>query len=283
VMSKPAVGRISAWLQHTVLRAKCAPPLAPFMMAASTQLRLDSFSSTMTTRNASTFSRRQLAKPLCSLPASHALVNSARHWGESASQNRSFATGRQFFASVGKVADPAPLPPTEPVPFQERAKQFPTKAARQIKTFANIYRIRSAIGSDSNFSAKSFVEEAAGIYRKFMAALNRLDKHGIRQLVTEDFFARIKKQLPEKEERKQRRAAQKEQPQPTFVTGDVSFVQARIVTLTVEGDHRFAQVTCDVTLIRPELQFVRLVFERALHAEAGEWRICDLQPLPAAL
>lgn len=31
------------------------------------------------------------------------------------------------------------------------------------------------------------------------------------------------------------------------------------------------------------VQFVRLVFERPLHAEAGEWRICDLQPLPAAL
>lgn len=58
-----------------------------------------------------------------------------------------------------------PGPDLAYVGAQERAKQFPTKAARQIKTFANIYRIRSAIGSDSNFSAKSFVEEAAGIYR----------------------------------------------------------------------------------------------------------------------
>lgn len=61
-----------------------------------------------------------------------------------------------------------------------------------------------------------------------------------------------------------------------FVTGISKIVQARSAQVTGPVDSYFVQITCEVQVLQPEQEVLRVVFERNLSTEEGRWRICDL-------
>jgi hypothetical protein len=178
---------------------------------------------------------------------------------------------------IRRTVDSAPSPSTPRPGFYQRMQST-------IKTQVTYYRMRNAM-PPMDFAPETFPREAAEIYRQFMSALNRVDRSKLRDILTERMFSRFKSHLPDKKElikAKKSEARQSGQERstsdssPIFVTGACSIVQARAVQIAAPVDTIFVQVTCEVQVLQPARDVVRVVYERPISTEGSRWRICDL-------
>jgi len=109
-----------------------------------------------------------------------------------------------------------------------------------------------------------------------MTALNRSDRSALRDMLTERLYTKFKAHFPDKKEIMKAKKIGKQQQDVAFVTGESSIVQARMVHITGPAVTTFLQVTCQLQVLHPEEEVVRVVFERNITSEQGRWRICDL-------
>ena len=100
--------------------------------------------------------------------------------------------------------------------------------------------------------------------RDFMTALNKVDRSALRDMLTERMLSRFKSHLPDKKELTKAKKSGHLLSLPAFVTGACSIVQARAVQIAHPVDTVFVQVTCEISVLQPEKDLVRVVFERPL-------------------
>ena len=116
------------------------------------------------------------------------------------------------FEQVGKTVDPP------------GKRGFFGHIMNTFKTWNTLRKLRKADPS-IDFKEESFLVEAERTFAQVLAAMEDGDKSTLRDLITENYFSRIKKDLPSKEKRRG-------SPKTVVKTETATLVQARRIQLT---------------------------------------------------
>jgi predicted lipid-binding transport protein (Tim44 family) len=116
---------------------------------------------------------------------------------------------------AGRTADPPPAISAPP-------RSFLARIIDKVKTWTAL-RNFTAANPSIGFSRNLFPVEAERIFAATASAIENGDKAALRNLVTEQYYSALKKQLPEK-----KRGTEK----VAIATAGSTIVQARRVTLT---------------------------------------------------
>mmetsp|Transcript_9567 Transcript_9567/g.27546 ORF Transcript_9567/g.27546 Transcript_9567/m.27546 type:complete len:219 (-) Transcript_9567:344-1000(-) len=122
---------------------------------------------------------------------------------------------QQYISSPGTTADPPPLPSAPP-------RSFFNRVMSSLKTWSALRHLSNASPS-LGFSSAQFPVEAERIVSSMICAIENGDKSELRDLVTEHFYSKVKRNLPDK-----KRGA----PKVTVATAGAKIVQARRIQLT---------------------------------------------------
>ena len=119
------------------------------------------------------------------------------------------------FCQAGRIVDPPPAIGAPP-------RSFVAQAIDKYKTYWCLSQLNSAKPS-VGWSSNLFPVEAERIFSAATSAVQNGDKSELRDLVTENYYSTLKRQMPEK-----KRGA----PKVVVATSGASIVQARRIQLT---------------------------------------------------